>query len=202
MTTVRLNARITMNGAARRVRARVARATVYGTLVLAAIYGRAGLYADSPRPTEYQVKAAYLANFAKFVEWPPGAVTDSNPIPICVVGQDPFGPVLDATVSGESVDRHPLVARRIGSMSDVDGCRIVFVSSSEAMAGAVLAAAERAPILTVSDVPGFLKQGGMIEFVLDANRVRFEINLAAARAAGLNLSSELLRVATAVRRTP
>jgi hypothetical protein len=87
-------------------------------------------------------------------------------------------------------------------MSDVDGCRIVFVSSNEAMAGAALAAAERTPILTVSDIPGFLKQGGMIEFVLDANRVRFEINLAAARAAGLNLSSELLRVATAVRRTP
>lgn len=177
-------------------------ATLWAGVVLAATCGRAGLYADSSRPTEYQVKAAYLANFAKFVEWPPGAVTAGNPIPICVVGQDPFGPVLDAAVSGESVDRHPLVARRIGSMSDVDGCRIVFVSSNEAMAGAALAAAERTPILTVSDIPGFLKQGGMIEFVLDANRVRFEINLAAARAAGLNLSSELLRVATAVRRTP
>lgn len=199
MTTVRRNA---MNRAARQVRASIAKATLCAAVVLAATCWRAGLYADSPRPTEYQVKAAYLANFAKFVAWPPGAVTDGNPIPICVAGEDPFGPVLDAAISGERVDHHPLVARRIGAAGDVDGCRIVFVSSNEAMAGAVLAAAERTPILTVSDLPGFLKQGGMIEFVLDANRVRFEINLAAARTAGLNLSSELLRVATVVRKTP
>jgi hypothetical protein len=201
MTRLLLNARIRMNGRAWQVRAGIANATLFAAVVLAATCGRAGLYADSPRPTEYQVKAAYLANFAKFVEWPPGAVTDDKPIPICVLGQDPFGPVLDAALSGESVDRHPLVARRISAMSDVDGCRIVFVSSNETMAGAVVAAAERASVLTVSDMPGFLKQGGMIEFVLDANRVRFEINLAAARTAGLNLSSELLRVAMAVRRT-
>jgi YfiR/HmsC-like len=148
------------------------------------------------------VKAAYLANFAKFVEWPPGAVTDDSPIPVCVAGQDPFGPALDAALSGESVDRHRLVARRISGMRDVDGCRILFVSSNEGLIDSVLASAERMPILTVSDSPGFLRRGGMIEFVLGANRVRFEINLDAARTAGLNLSSELLRVATSVRRTP
>jgi hypothetical protein len=189
-------------GHSRRICASFAIATLCAAAVLAATFGRAGLYADNSRPTEYQVKAAYLANFAKFVGWPPGAVTDHNPIPICVVGQDPFGPVLDAAVKGERVDHHPLVARRIDAVGDVDECRIVFVSSDETIAGAVVAAAGQTPILTVSDLPGFLKQGGMIEFVLDANRVRFEINLAAARTAGLNLSSELLRVATAVRRTP
>jgi hypothetical protein len=176
-------------------------AAACAALMLPVTRGRDGLYADSRRPTEYQVKAAYLANFARFVEWPRGAIADDNPIPVCVVGQDPFGPALDAALSGESVDRHPLVPRRIGGMREVDGCRILFVPSSEALMGSVVPA-ERLPILTVSDAPGFLKRGGMIEFVLDANRVRFKINLAAARTAGLNLSSELLRVAVAVRRTP
>lgn len=163
-----------------------------------------GIFATAAdrKPTEYQVKAAYLANFAKFVEWPAGAISGGNPIPICIVGEDPFGGALDAALSGESVNGHALVARRIGSMRDVDGCRILFISSSEAVNEFAMASIERTPVLTVSDVPGFLKHGGMIEFVLDANRVRFEINLAAARMAGLNLSSELLRVATSVRGTP
>src|SRR6185503_2472570 len=104
-------------------------------------------------------------------------------------------------LSGESVGGHSLVAKRIGGMREVDGCRILFVSNQTLIDSAALAA-ERMPILTVSDSPDFLKRGGMIEFVLDSNRVRFEINLAAAKTAGLNLSSELLRVATAVRKTP
>jgi hypothetical protein len=174
---------------------------VYAALMLPTPRGRDGLYADNHRPTEYQVKAAYLANFAKFVEWPPGALPDDNPIPVCVAGQDPFGAALDAALSGESVGGHSLVAKRIGGMREVDGCRILFVSNQTLIDSAALAA-ERMPILTVSDSPDFLKRGGMIEFVLDSNRVRFEINLAAAKTAGLNLSSQLLRVATTVRNTP
>ncbi len=159
------------------------------------------LSAESHRPTEYQVKATYLANFARFVEWPPGSITDDNPIPVCVVGQDPFGPALDAALSGENVGGHSLVPRRIAGMREVEGCRILFIPSNDVQLDAVISA-DRMPILTVSDAPGFVNRGGMIEFVLDSNRVRFEINLAAARAAGLNLSSELLRVATAVRKAP
>lgn len=183
-------------------RARVSGAALFAAAALASLWGGNGLDGDSRRPTEYQVKAAYLANFARFVEWPPGALADDQPIPVCILGQDPFGPVLDAALSGESVERHPLVARRIGAIRNADDCRIIFISSSELVIDSVIASVEGMPILTVSDVPGFLKHGGMIEFVLEANRVRFEINLSTARAAGLNLSSELLRVATAVRRTP
>jgi hypothetical protein len=183
-------------------RACVSLAAVWAALMLPNSRGRDRLYADSRRPTEYQVKAAYLANFTKFVEWPPGAITDDDPIPVCVAGQDPFGPALDAAVNGERVGGHPLVARRIGDMRDLDGCRVLFVPSNEALIESAVVSAERMPILTVSDAPDFLKRGGMIEFVLASNRVRFEINLAAARTAGLNLSSELLRVATAVRKTP
>jgi len=87
-------------------------------------------------------------------------------------------------------------------MRDVNGCRVLFVPSNEALIESAVVSAERMPLLTVSDAPDFLKRGGMIKFVLDSNRVRFEINLAAAKTAGLNLSSELLRVATAVRKTP
>jgi len=183
-------------------RACIAVTAIWTALMLPNSRGRDHLYADSHRPTEYQVKAAYLANFAKFVEWPPGAITDDSPIPVCVAGQDPFGPALDSAVSGESVRGHPLVVRRIGDMRDVNGCRVLFVPSNEALIESAVVSAERMPLLTVSDAPDFLKRGGMIKFVLDSNRVRFEINLAAAKTAGLNLSSELLRVATAVRKTP
>jgi len=182
-------------------RACMAVASVFAAMMLPNSGGCDGWRADNRRPTEYQVKAAYLANFAKFVEWPAGSITDDNPIPVCVAGQDPFGPALDAALSGERVGGHPLVARRIDGLRDVDGCRILYVSSNEALIDSV-GSVERMPILTVSDAPDFLKHGGMIEFVLASNRVRFEINLAAARTAGLNISSELLRVATAVRKTP
>lgn len=183
-------------------RACITVATVWTALMFPNSRGRDHLYADSRRPTEYQVKAAYLANFAKFIEWPPGAISDNSPIPVCVAGQDPFGPALDAAISGESVRGHPLVARRILDMRDLDGCRILFVPSNEALIESAVVSAERMPLLTVSDAPDFLKRGGMIEFVFASNRVRFEINLAAAKTAGLNLGSELLRVATAVRNTP
>jgi hypothetical protein len=202
MTPVQLYARLAIAAVAPHGRARVARATLCAAVALAAVWGGHGLNGDSRRPTEYQVKAAYLANFAKFIEWPPGSITDDHPVPVCIVGQDPFGPVLDAALNGESVDRHPLVPRRISAIRDADGCRILFISASEPVIDSVIASVERMPVLTVSDMPGFLKHGGIIEFVLEANRVRFEINLAAARTAGLNLSSELLRVATGVRRTP
>jgi hypothetical protein len=202
MAPAPLFARLVTAALAPHGRARLPGAAFFGAVALASVWGGSGLKGDSRRPTEYQVKAAYLANFARFVEWPSGALADDQPIPVCIVGQDPFGSVLDAALSGESVDRHPLVARRINAVRDADECRILFISSSELVIDSVIASVERMPILTVSDLPGFLKHGGMIEFVFDANRVRFEINLSAARAAGLNLSSELLRVATAVRSTP
>jgi hypothetical protein len=179
--------------------ARLARINLCAAFALAAMGGGHSVNGDARRPTEYQVKAAYLAHFAKFIEWPPGALTDENPLPVCIVGQDPFGPWLDAALSGESVDGHRLVARRISTIGDAEGCRILFTSDETDSA---ITSVERMPVLTVSDTPGFLKRGGIIEFVLESNRVRFEVNLAAAKAAGLTVSSELLRVATGVRRTP
>lgn len=156
--------------------------------------------AQQSKPEEYQVKAVYLYNFGRFVEWPAVSSTDEA-FTICVLGHDPFGPVLDATLSGEAVGDLKLVAKRIPTLRDVTSCRILFVSSSEAgRTREIFARLEKSPVLTVSDIPGFTANGGMIQFVLKENKVRFEVNLAAAEKAGLNFSSQLLKVATDIRK--
>lgn len=152
------------------------------------------------RPTEYQVKAAYLFNFGKFVKWPVSTTSDNN-FAICVLGNNPFGGVLDSTVGGEHIDGKRVTVRRIISAADASGCRIVFVSGSEQnRLSSIVSTLNRFPVLTVSDADGFVDRQGMIQFVMDHDRVRFQVNLAAAEKAGLALSSELLKVATAVKR--
>ncbi|HEX5483474.1 MAG TPA: YfiR family protein [Terriglobia bacterium] len=151
------------------------------------------------RPTEYEVEAAYLYNFGKFVRWPPSTPRSGKLFPICVLGQDPFGPILDATVADEAVNGKEVVAKRISSLEAAAGCRILFIGSSERkQMEQILNQADKMEVLTVSDAPRFLQEGGMIEFVLIQDHVRFEVNLTAARRAGLDLSSELLKVATRV----
>jgi hypothetical protein len=156
------------------------------------------------RPSEYQVEAAYLYNFARFVEWPAkGATAQNNSFTICVLGGDPFGQALDATLAGEAIGNHRVTARRISSPQMAVDCQILFISSSEAKRlNKIIEALDKNAILTVSDIPQFSQRNGMIQFVLDGNRIRFEVNLAATQRAGLTLSSELLKVATAVRKNP
>jgi hypothetical protein len=155
-------------------------------------------------PTEYQVKAAYLYNFGKFVAWPDrGESEKGEPFIICVLGDDPFGSVLDAAVTGATISGKGVAAKRIAKPQEIDGCRILFISSSEsAHLAEILGAMDKANVLTVSDIPLFSRRGGMIQFVLDGSRVRFEVNLSNAEGAGLNLSSELLKVAVRVTRNP
>jgi len=155
---------------------------------------------SAPKPTEYQVKAAYISNFGRFVGWP-GTAPASDSFNVCVLGQDPFGPALDMAIAGESIGHAPMAARRITDVEEAANCRIVFISGSEDFK-TVLPALGKTAVLTVSDAPEFVKGGGMIQFVLDGNRVRFEINLGAAKRVGLSLSSELLKVAMAVRNRP
>jgi hypothetical protein len=158
--------------------------------------------AQQPKVTENQVKATYLYNFGRFVQWPPNvAAAQDNSFPICVLGQDPFGPTLDSTLAGESLDGKPVVARRISRAQEVGDCRILFISSTEENhLKQILAALENTLVLTVSDMPDFSRRGGMIQFVLEGSRVRFEINLASAEAAKLSVSAELLKVAVTVRK--
>jgi hypothetical protein len=142
---------------------------------------------------EYQVKAAYLFNFAKFIEWPPAA--PSGPLTICVAGHNPFGDVLEETLRGEMVNGRPLAMRVISGPEPA--CHVVFVPQGAATA-AYLRAAQGSPILTVGETPGFLSEGGIISFVLEAGKVRFQIDSKAAERAELRISSHLLRLA----RTP
>jgi len=160
------------------------------------------LRAQSSKPTDYDVKAVYLFNFGRFVEWPAnGTAAKNDSFAICVLGQDPFGPALDATLAGETIDGKSVVAKRISTPEESGDCRIVFMSSAEdARMNKIIAALNKEAVLTVSDIPQFSQHGGMIQFVLEGKKVRFEVNLTAVQHAGLTLSSELLKVATTVRR--
>jgi hypothetical protein len=154
------------------------------------------------KPNEYQVKAAYLYNFGRFVEWPAKVTTArTGSFDICVLGEDPFGPALDATLAGEMMGNQKVAARRISNPHDSVDCQILFISSSEAnRLNKIIDLLDKSSVLTVSDLPQFLQRRGMIQFVVEENRIRFEVNLTATERAGLTLSSELLKVATAVRR--
>jgi YfiR/HmsC-like len=158
--------------------------------------------AQGAKPTDYQVKAAYLYNFGRFVEWPANAAaTEGSSFTICVLGDDPFGQALDATLAGETIANQKVTARRISSLQTGADCRILFISSSEAnRLNKIIEALDKNAVLTVSDIPQFSQHQGMIQFVLEENRIRFEVNLTATQRAGLTLSSELLKVATAVRK--
>ena len=160
--------------------------------------------AQASKPTDYQVKAAYLYNFGRFVEWPAKVTTASTgSFTICVLGEDPFGEALDATLAGETIGNQKVAARRISSPQMSADCQILFISSSEAKRlNKIIEALDKSAVLTVSDIPQFSQRSGMIQFVLEGNRIRFEVNLAATQRAGLTLSSDLLKVATAVRKNP
>ena len=161
------------------------------------------LSGQTPKPTEYDVQAAYLSNFGRFVEWPGRTPAAGESFYVCVLGQDPFGAALDTALKGEAIGSSPLAVRRLTMPEEAAGCRIVFISSSKsAQLKEILATLAPMSVLTVSDMSDFARRGGMIQFMLAGNRVRFEINLSAAQKAGLTLSSELLRVAVNVRREP
>jgi hypothetical protein len=146
------------------------------------------------------VKAAYLYDFGKFVAWPPKVPAGSD-FPICVLGRDPFGATFDATIAGETINGKKVVVNRIAKPQEAMNCRILFISASEeSQLKEILATLDKSSVLTVSDISQFTRRGGMIQFVIDANRVRFEVNVTSAERAGLILSSQLLKVAITVRR--
>jgi len=148
---------------------------------------------------EYQVKAAFLYNFSQFIEWPAGALPGSQPLVIGVLGEDPFGGYLDELVRGERVGNHPLVVRRFRQVGEIRTCHILFVSQSEAnRLDQIVQYLKGRNILTVGDIENFALRGGMIRFVTENNKIRFRINLEAARGANLTISSKLLRAAEIV----
>jgi len=156
--------------------------------------------AQSQSAGEYQVKAAFLYNFAKFVEWPPSSFSDASaPLRICVFGQDPFGQELRDIVNDKTVNGRKLQVNQISDLQTARTCHILFIASSErAELKQALESLRGTGALTVGDTKGFIEHGGMINFVLENDRVRFQVNHKAAEEAGLKISSKLLNVAKSV----
>jgi hypothetical protein len=148
---------------------------------------------------EYQVKAAYLLNFARFVEWPLNDLPASSPLEIVVVGDDSFGAALEEILRGKSANGHPIQFRHLKWDDVLTPYQIVFISASEERHLAqILGYLGRTSVLTVSDIDRFSLRGGIIEFRTVGNRLRFDINRTSAIAAQLNISSKLLSVARAI----
>ena len=155
---------------------------------------------DPSESSEYLIKAGFIYNFAKFVEWPSGAFAEpDSPIVIGVLGTDPFGTILDRIVEDKKIGSRGFVVKRLKwgkDLRDLKECKILFVSSSEKPhIDDFLQMVKGLPILTVGETPGFAERGGMIRFTLEDNRVRFEVNVEAARQAELSISSRLLTLA-------
>jgi YfiR/HmsC-like len=149
------------------------------------------------------VEAAYLYNFGKFVDWPPQPDSAQGPFTICIVGKDDFGRTLDSLVAHEALQGRSIIAKRLPTIANADACQIVYIGLSEqSRINKDLEALKDKPTLTVSSLPGFLDHGGMIQFVLEQNRVRFAVNLTAAGQAHLTLSAELVKVALYVNSRP
>src|ERR1041385_7219104 len=177
----------------------VSRATTALALVTAFLIPAVARGAPRPVPVtqEYDLKAALLLNFARFVEWPAAAFASATtPIVIGILGDDPFGSTLDTLVAGETIRSRPLVIRRYSSVEQADGCHILFVSSSEGTRlGHIAEVLAHRSVLTVGDTKDFASRSGVIGFELVQRRLRLWINVAAATDAQLTISSKLLRQA-------
>ena len=157
-------------------------------------------WAQADSPSEYQVKAAFLYNFAKFVEWPLDAFPDPNsPIIFGIVGDDPFEGELTGMIAQKSLSGRKFVVRRFRRTEDLRQCHILFISLSERkFLPQILRSVQGSSILTVADTDGFVRQGGMIGLVLVENRVRLEVNPQLAERSHLKISSKLLALARIV----
>jgi YfiR/HmsC-like len=170
-----------------------------GTILILSASLLASCVRSQQPPSEYQVKAAFLFNFAKFVEWPQSSyMGGAAPFSICILGEDPFGDALN-NLRGKFVANRPLAIWRIKNPEAGWRCQMLFVSASEkSHLPAIFAALHGANALLVGETDGFAAKGGAIQFTLEENHVRFVINPDAIRRAGLQISSKLLALATIV----
>jgi hypothetical protein len=173
---------------------------VLGIMLCAVIWSGLAAPADVTVVREYQVKAIFLYNFAQFVTWPVAAFPERHTsITIGILGDDPFGPFLEEAVRGEVIDGRSLTVKHFTRVEEVTDSHILFVSKSErGRLGQILAAVRGKSILTVGEMEAFARQGGIINFITTDNKVRYEINLDAAKRADLDISSKLLRLAKIV----
>ena len=157
--------------------------------------------AQQAQPSEYQVKAAFIFIFAKFVEWPAATFADkTSPLRIGVLGDNPFGTDLEQFVRDKTINDHPLEARECRTLEEAKKCHIVFISASEKnRLPEIIKALQGANILTVGETEGFTESGGIVNFVSEGKKIRFHINDDSAKTEGLKISSKLLSLASSRR---
>lgn len=155
--------------------------------------------ADDSQTTEYKVKAAFLYNFSRFITWPEHDRQKDGKFNLCILGRDPFMELLDP-LSGKSVQKSSLNIKRLTTLDQSHACQIIYVSQTgNRNLEYIMSALKDQPVLTVSDIEDFTAYGGIIQFKLVDNKVRFNINIDNANHAGLTISSKLLSLATVVR---
>jgi YfiR/HmsC-like len=155
--------------------------------------------ARSDTRSEYQIKAAFLINFGSFVEWPDYANATPDRFTLCVFGRDPFGAILDDAAAGKTISGRTLATRRVTALSELRFCQTVFLPASDMYRfDQITASLKGLPVLTVGEAKGFALRGGHINFVMQEDRVRFEISPSAAARAHLRISSRLLGLAIIV----
>ena len=156
------------------------------------------LQASSQKATnEAAIKAVFLFNFSQFVEWPATAFSSpAAPMVIGILGDDPFGNYIDEVVQGEKFGTHPLIVQRYKDVHEIKTCHILFINTRDTDHKDLLQSLAGRSVLTVSDNRGFMRQGGMIRFSTDNNKLKLEINADAAKQENLTISSKLLRIAT------
>ena len=177
------------------------------TFLICGLQARAQNF-DASGSSEYLIKAGFIYNFAKLVEWPTAAFTNSGqPIVIGVLGNDSFAATLERVVDGKQVELHPFLVKRLRSPKESKECAChkehvasaFFVASAESLhADEIIQLLKGTSVLTIAEIPGFTKQGGIINFVLEDSKVRFEVNVDAAKQGGLTISSRLLSLAKIV----
>lgn len=162
------------------------------------IHNHPFLQAQTPPSKEYQIKAAFLFNFTQFVDWPEASLPeDTTPIVIGILGKDPFGSYLEETVRNEKIKNHPLVVQRFQTVADITTCHILYITVKDKKDDLrkIFNALQSKNILTVGDANNFARQGGMVRFYTEDNRIRIRINLNAVKDTELIISSKLLKLA-------
>jgi hypothetical protein len=177
---------------------------IYTRFALALLFLLPGISAraqHSPQLSEYHVKAAFLYKFALFVDWPPETFADNSvPYIFGILGTDPFGDLIEETLADKKLNNRPIVIKRYTDYKKIGKCHILFISNSENVRWKpIFQHLETAPILTVGETDGFAAKGGIINFINEDHKIRFEINHATAQAHQLLLSSKLLRLAKIVK---
>jgi hypothetical protein len=154
-------------------------------------------------PLEIEVKAAFIYNFTKFIDWPAGTPAGQEPFRLCVVSDEALQRSIQKTIAGETINGRPFASVVPRTAEEARKCQVLFVSrQDEVQATRMLSAVKDLPVLTVSDRAEFARRGGGIELVREDNRIRFDVNVPGAERGGIKLSSRLLRVARHVHESP